>query len=708
MRNNKNRELNKGTFNVVEPDLIPKGAAQSSHNWRTFEDHIATALGRTLIGDRETGDAGVLGFHTGYDADGNYVQYRKIGTNIQYRKEGETTWTTVIDNLNELAEYSFCDYTSLAGNFTFACGADGIFKIHNANPQSFSSMYNPSINYRGFAIIDKARMFLWNRENDPTGLYLSHIDEANYTVVNNETLGTGDGSTTLFSGTLATFQETRTFFAFEISAKVASAVNVSAVTQARQAQITSTAHGLAVNDKVLFASLGGMTQLNGLVGTVKSVVDANNYTIDIDTRTFTAYTSGGNGQQVEVFTDDNNGILLSNNGGTGTINYTTGAYSVTFVNPPLNTIAVEGDYQWEDTNDGGVTDFRYTTPARLAGEGDVFRQDEGGDKILNVEIFEGLYYSIKERTVYELSLTADDTDATNQIFRKNIGMPNWRASASTSQGIIFLNTANPSNPELTIIRRNITGDSLEASNLIPHYDLSQFEWDKCAMSVYGKRVLFTGKTIGATRNNRVFDYVPTQNSVDELRFDVNMFSEADGLLFSGDSITDNVFQMFSSYSDDSFELDREWVGNEEGYGVDNLKKFKRVRFRGTISKGLKFKVYVITDNGNRKLVGTILGTGNHIDSAAEGLIGSAEVGSQEVGGGGTGTVDSPFYIEMKVSVGKFSKRTFVIVPEGFGFGTIREIDDRDIRLYASRMPSKYRKKDNVSLDGAEQDLDDPE
>lgn len=79
-------------------------------------------------------------------------------------------------------------------------------------------------------------------------------------------------------------------------------VNVSNATQATNCQITtSTAHNLNVGQHIIFRDIGGMTQLNSTqenyeTGTHKrvySVIDANNFTLDIDSTGFTAYTSGG-------------------------------------------------------------------------------------------------------------------------------------------------------------------------------------------------------------------------------------------------------------------------------------------------------------------------------------------------------------------------------------------------------------------------------
>jgi hypothetical protein len=77
-----------------------------------------------------------------------------------------------------------------------------------------------------------------------------------------------------------------------IGSGTSGAKTITAITAAYRAQVTSSAHGLAVGDRVTFAAVGGMTQINTLVGTVIAE-DTNTFIVDIDSRAFSAYTSGG-------------------------------------------------------------------------------------------------------------------------------------------------------------------------------------------------------------------------------------------------------------------------------------------------------------------------------------------------------------------------------------------------------------------------------
>jgi hypothetical protein len=120
---------------------------------------------------------------------------------------------------------------------------------------------------------------------------------------------------------------------------------VTAITNANPGQVTSTAHELTSGMEVRFIGVGGMTQLNGNIYTV-TVVDANNFTIGVDTTAYGVYTSGGiwiNQPGAELiagsviiimggvtFTDQGNGILTSvTPGNSGSINYITGQITLT-------------------------------------------------------------------------------------------------------------------------------------------------------------------------------------------------------------------------------------------------------------------------------------------------------------------------------------------------------------------------------------------
>ena len=92
---------------------------------------------------------------------------------------------------------------------------------------------------------------------------------------------------------------------------------------------------------------------------------------------------------IETFVDDRNGNLIGSAGGTGTINYATAAFYVTFAVAPAGAQAITANYYTEDATDDGILDF--DASAGGAGLGKVFRQDDGGE-LMGIGSFLGVDY----------------------------------------------------------------------------------------------------------------------------------------------------------------------------------------------------------------------------------------------------------------------------------------------------------------------------
>src|SRR5208337_1573595 len=67
---------------------------------------------------------------------------------------------------------------------------------------------------------------------------------------------------------------------------------ITLITKANPCQITSTAHGLQTGQKVMISNVGGMTQLNTSNFYTVTVVDANDFTINVDSTSFGNYIAG--------------------------------------------------------------------------------------------------------------------------------------------------------------------------------------------------------------------------------------------------------------------------------------------------------------------------------------------------------------------------------------------------------------------------------
>lgn len=612
-----------GVHNLVSDELIPTDAAQDANNWLTQDGRIKLISGRLRIG-AEGAVGGVQGEIFGHKVNGTKVHWRKIGTKIQYLNVA--TWTDVVTGLTSTADYTFANYSSLAGTFTYAFGVDGIYKFHNANPGSYCSMYDAAKNFKGYAFIDRGRTILWNRSapsKDTTGVYGSFIDRqdsAVYTVVSGE-------ATASLTGTLA----------FKAGA--------------------ATRNCFAV-----------------------------------------AITLTGTG---EVYTDNYLGVLTGSLGGTGTINYITGAYTLS--NAGTGTAA----YQWEDSNAKGVTDFTKSA-TRVAGEGFVFPQDEGGDAIQRIVIGQdGAYYSLKTLSAYRLSIGDDDTatNTTNIVYRRNMGVPSHMAACSMQRGIVFINTANPERPELTLLERNEVGGEVEPKTLFPQFNFFNYVYDDCTIDTYERYVLVACKSATASANDTVLLCDLAQGTVDITSYNVRTFAPDSGYLYVGSSITQTVYKLYDGFDNDGVALANYWIGKGESLAPRtkkllprSLKKVRKLRLKGRIDAAQAYEVYVSYDDAGFQLVGTIRGNGSYVDDTQPEMIGSSMIGVEQVGEDVIPSV-FPYFAELKLKAPKFRKRTIKFVALGVGYVDIEYTCDHGINVFEDRLPTRFRQKQYVSLDG---------
>lgn len=396
----------------------------------------------------------------------------------------------------------------------------------------------------------------------------------------------------------------------------------------------------------------------------------------------------------EVYTDNYDGTLTGSLGGTGTINYTTGVFTLS--NAGVGTVT----YSWENSNVKGVTDFTYSG-TRTALQGDQVRQDEGGDAIQNIIFHDGTYYSFKTNSVYALTIADSGLTFNNKVFRKNIGLPYWRAVVGTKKGIVFMDTSNLDKPQLTILQPNLQGDNLEPVTLANQFDFSAFEWDMCAMDTFGEFIVFSGRTPESDINNRLFFYNSRRDTLDIVSYGAKTITSNLGKLYVGDVQTDNIYEVLSGFDDDGSTIENYWMSNDERYGIETLKKVKRFRLKGLITQDQKLQVYVSYDNDGFQLVGTILGDGTYVDLYETFTIGAHGIGTSVIGGE-TDNLNGYFYFaELKLKSPKFRKRTIKLVADGIGYVSVNLIDDFNIKTFQQWLPAKYRQKQNVSLDGTQ-------
>jgi hypothetical protein len=389
----------------------------------------------------------------------------------------------------------------------------------------------------------------------------------------------------------------------------------------------------------------------------------------------------------ETFHDDKNGVLVGSAGGTGTINYTTGAYSITFAIAAVG--SVTADYYWEDTTAAGIADFSFSA-TRTAGQGFVLRQDDGGGKFQALASYGESDYCFHEKKAWRFSMSNDDLTATNLIYRDRVGIPNWRAAAEAGEGVYYMDDTDSNDPKFRILTFDSNSAQVVPVPISDNMDLSDFRFDKGATIVFGDWILFACRTSNSVANNRVLVYDRQLRSLDTLEYNVSCFEIYNGALVAGDSLTNNVFELFSGFDDNESNIDNEWEGNLTTLQMEELKKCKRLRLQGEIGPDQSYAVLLSLDNGAFVEVGTVTGTGSYVDRTTAALVGNEVIGKEVVGGGGSGVVAYNYFCELPVRLDKFYQAKIRFEATGLGYISVSGYTFFKILPMGQRMPRQYR------------------
>lgn len=702
---------------IKDPKALPPGTARSSLNFLTGlgQDHIELRMGISVLGLTTRSTVGrVTGMGVGVRGDGVQIPFFSFAQSIYhydpvandtFECASESTATNVLGAAASGEDVAFCLYSNLAGNWMYASSPhSSIFKIPVCDPGNAVDLQ--SYAYRGLMTIYLNRMFMWTRNvkqtnfNDVNYQSLSYSDEtvlSNYPSVPSETYGTGNGTTKTFTHTLAknwTSIPPVTSFQISIYGQITTA-NISAITQATNGQITAAAHGFVVGDQVVALNVTGMTQINGILMTVASVIDANNFTVDTSTASFTAYINGGTIGKCEFFLDDGLGNLTSNLGGTGSINYATGVSTVTFNTAP---IALSNDviasYLYENSSSAGITDFTFTSGGRTAGQGNAI-PFFGAGLMQGAFSYNGSEFIMKQFTTWALDIPADDTQTSSQIYRQNVGIPYWRAGFATDDGIIYLDVSNQIDPVVRLL-------SLQeySTNVIPVplsedvLDLTLNRFQKPSIFAWGNYYFLScqGITQGEPdpSNNFVYMYNKVNQRWDLTDLNISCFTQYNNQLLGGDSLTNNVWQIFNGYDDDGSVINNYWESGMLDLGVEGLKRGNRFLIDGFINPNQNFDIFAVFDSGQFVLIGNISGQGTYVDTSQGTMIGTDTVGSQIVGSGATvNAFHFRYEFTITNSPARYEYATIKFVANDVGALQINTFAFRDIRYKGRRTIPAY-------------------
>lgn len=391
---------------------------------------------------------------------------------------------------------------------------------------------------------------------------------------------------------------------------------------------------------------------------------------------------------VETFIDDRNGNLIGSLGGTGTINYATGAISLTFNTAPANSQAITCSYYTEDSTSTGILDFSGSS----FGQGAVYRQDDGGGSLMSIWAINNVEYCFHLLRTWQLTTATSASDVSTNLPYRNVGIPYSRSAYPTPDGIVFADLSHPTEPKFRRLQiapntNNLTIEPLSISDAI---NLTGHAFDYCVAFLWGEYEVFcVQEKINGTAN--------TYNSImylrniyskawDRVNFYASCLAEYNGTLIAGDPISNNIFTLFSGFDDDGDPIVNYWTDGDMNLGTDNLKVVHRMVVSGLIQTEQNLEVWLSFDGGSFVKYFTIEGDGEYVDQGTNTSIGSQTVGSQTVGGGAEVTAH-PFEVDFPIHSDRFNTVRVKFVATDIGAVQVNEYTYKDIRDKGRRLKS---------------------
>jgi hypothetical protein len=391
----------------------------------------------------------------------------------------------------------------------------------------------------------------------------------------------------------------------------------------------------------------------------------------------------------ETLVDDRNGNLVGNAGSTGTINYATGAYSITFNHVTVGAVTVS--YYHETATSTGILD--YTGGGN--GQGKSFRQDDGGGAMMAIFNINTIEYCFHVLKTWQFTATLDDTNSTNLPYR-NVGIPYIDAAWQTPDGIIFADLSRPTDPKFRKMQvlQGTNIETIEPLSISDALDLSGYGFDYCVAFRWGDYEIFCVQEYIAGVANAFNSIMWIRNVVsgawDKLNYTASKLREFNGTLIAGDSISNNIYTLFSGFDEDGDVIENYWTSSDLNLNTEDLKNCRRAELAGLIQPDQSYIFSLSYDGGAFTEIFTVEGTGAYVDSGINTSIGSPTIGSKTIGGGGE-TTAHPYEIDFPIHSGNFKDVRVRVEAQGVGYVSIHSIKFKDIRSKGRKnIPSRTR------------------
>jgi hypothetical protein len=386
----------------------------------------------------------------------------------------------------------------------------------------------------------------------------------------------------------------------------------------------------------------------------------------------------------ETFTDNGNGVLTGSAGGTGTINYSTGAISVTFIVAPTLSQAITCSYDYEKPTTASVADFTYSA-TRVAGQGDFQLQAQGSDEIEAVFPYDGKFYCLHGRSIWLFDSTDDDTQATNKIYREGVGIPNWRAATATGEGIYFIDDSDEDNKAARILTYDNFATKVLPKSKSDSVNLNDFNFDDAACIEFGDFLIWACKEDDAVHNNTLLLYNKKWELWNKADGFFRCFAVLNGKLYGGSSVSNNVYQIFTGYG----EVNALWESKDWDLDIEELKKCKKFVVEGEMAEQQELIVETSSDEKDWEELGRIAGDSEYIQTGSETYYGADLYGATGYGSGDS-VVARRYMREFKLGSSKFLRTKIRLSTNSAGYLSIKQFIFKDVRLKGHKIPSMFR------------------
>jgi len=393
---------------------------------------------------------------------------------------------------------------------------------------------------------------------------------------------------------------------------------------------------------------------------------------------------------VETFKDNRSGVLVGSAGGTGTVNYATGAIDLTWGAGSAGG-AITCDYYYEISTTAGVLDF---TGSGI-GQGKSFRQDDGGGNLMAIFNINTTQYCFHERRTWQFQSSLDDTESTNLPYR-NVGIPFPRAAWQTPDGIILADLSRPNEPKYRrmAVLQGTDIQTIEPKAISDALDLTPYVHDTCVAYRWGDYEIFCvqKKVLGVAEgfNSIMWMHNVVSDAWDKLDYYASCLTDLNGSLIAGDSISNNIYTLFSGFDEDGGVIENYWTSSTLDLGIPNLKTCRRMVIEGLIQPDQQMAIDVSYNGGVYVTVFTVDGQASYVDTGIEISIGSRTIGSGVIGGGAEETA-SPYEVDFKLNSDRFIDVTVRLRALSVGFVSVNALTFKDIRNKGKKnIPARTR------------------